>query len=227
MLSRASLLSVLLGVGTILVGERTFQLWKDRPWQDKPRSIPSGASAKGEDQGDPKNAPQPSEQFSNTQIIVAKNLFDPERGANTDKDKEKEAQAIAAAMQRMRSMVLVGTIVLGDSRYAIVEDPGETHPAGPRTQSPQKGQTLRLKLGDAVEGFQLSEIGDRKIVFSKGPSRVDVAIDYFRKVEEARQPATAASPPGARPAPPAVQPSGAPVRPRIPRRDLANRRSTG
>jgi hypothetical protein len=221
MLSRASLLSVLLGVGTILVGERTYQLWKDRPWEEKPRAIP--AAPKTEEQREPKTAPQPREQFSNTQVIVAKNLFDPERGANSDKDKEREAQAVAAAMQRMRSMVLVGTIVLGDGRYAIVEDPGETRPAGPRPQSPQKGQTLRLKLGDTVEGFQLSEIGDRKIVFSKGQSRVDVAIDYFRKGEQPRQPATAASP-GAPPPPQAVQPSGAPVKPRIPRRALADRR---
>jgi hypothetical protein len=221
MLSRSSLLSALLAAANIFMGERIYQLWKDRPWEDKPQANVS-APAKAEEEQEAKTKPAP-EQFSTTQVIVAKNLFDPDRGANTDKDKEREAQAIAAAMQRMQSMVLVGTIVLGDSRYAIVEDPGEARPAGPRSQNPQKGETRRLKIGDTIEGFHLAEIGDRQIVFSKGTSRVDVAIDYFRKVEDGRQPATAAG----QAAPPAVQPSAVPVKPRVPRRELANRRADG
>jgi hypothetical protein len=219
MLSRSSLLSALLAAANIFMGERIYQLWKDRPWEDKPQANVS-ASAKAEEE-EAKGKPAP-EQFSSTQGIVAKNLFDPDRGANTDKDKQRESQAVAAAIQRMQSMVLVGTIVLGEGRYAIVEDPGESRQAGPRSQTPQKGETRRLKLGDTIEGFQLAEIGDRKIVFSKGSSRVDVAIDYFRKVESARQPATAST---GQPAPPAVQPSSAPVTPRVPRRELANRRA--
>jgi hypothetical protein len=42
---------------------------------------------------------------------------------------------------------------------------------------------VRYKIGDVVEGFSLSEICDKNVVFSKGSSRVELALDYFRKIE--------------------------------------------
>ena len=39
-------------------------------------------------------------------------------------------------------------------------------------------------LGDTVEGFKLSEIREKSVIFTKGASKVEVAIDFFRRVEE-------------------------------------------
>ncbi|MGH7766144.1 MAG: hypothetical protein ACREQP_01710 [Candidatus Binatia bacterium] len=122
----------------------------------------------------------PQFQMANTRNIVEKNLFDPERGAN----RTKEAEVSAAATQRIRSLVLLGTAILGDSRYAIIQEPS-TAARGP-TKAPQPGNSgqMRLKLGDALEGFKLSEIRDKSVVFTKGGSRVEVTIDFFRPGEE-------------------------------------------
>jgi hypothetical protein len=56
------------------------------------------------------------------------------------------------------------------------------------------------------EGFKLSEIRDKSVVFTKGASRVEVALDFFR--------------PGGEPPPPtkAPPPPRQPVGPRIPPR---------
>ena len=44
---------------------------------------------------------------------------------------------------------------------------------------------MRLKLGDDLEGYRLAEIADKKVVFTKDAARVEVLLDYFRKVDVA------------------------------------------
>lgn len=108
-------------------------------------------------------------------LIISKNLFDPERGAGAT----REAEFNSRSFQRIRNMVLLGTVILGDSRSAILQDPatqaatsaGAAAPVGP----------MRVKLGESVEGFRLTEIADRRVVFTKGGSRVEVLLDYFRR----------------------------------------------
>jgi hypothetical protein len=83
---------------------------------------------------------------------------------------------------------------------------------------PTKGQNtapMRLKLGDSVEGFRLSEIADRRVVFSKDASRVEVMLDYFRKTELVPPRPAAPTQVGAPPVPGAVTPQ---VVPNLPRR---------
>lgn len=76
--------------------------------------------------------------------------------------------------------------------------------SAPKAQSGQPGY-LRLKLGDTLEGFKLSEIHDKRVIFTKGTSRVEVSLDFFRRAEETKMSApTPASPGGL---------------PRVPRRD--------
>jgi hypothetical protein len=65
-----------------------------------------------------------------TTTIVERNLFDPERG----QAKNKADEALSLAAQRLRAMILVGAVILGESRYAIREDPGD-----PRSQSRRPG----------------------------------------------------------------------------------------
>jgi hypothetical protein len=63
--------------------------------------------------------------------------------------------------------------------------PAAPRPKSPATKTPQTGQ-MRLKLGDSFEGFRMSEIQDRRVVFTKGGSKVEVSLDFFRKFEDAR-----------------------------------------
>ena len=154
-----------------------MQLWKEGPW-DLPKSGKAKEAAPAEEAEE-----QPGRfELANARNIIEKNLFDPERGAS----RTKEAEASAIATQRIRSMVLLGTAILGTSQYAIVQEPSASRAPAAKSQPGSSGQ-MRLKLGDTVEGFKLSEIGEKSVVFTKGASRVEVAIDFFRRVEESGQ----------------------------------------
>jgi hypothetical protein len=113
-----------------------------------------------------------------TELIISKNLFDPERGEG----RTRETEASTKSVQRIRGMVLLGTAILGGSRYAVLRD---SSPTGvPAQKGPPPGQNLmRLKLGDDVDGFKVSEIDDKRVVFTRGASRVEVILDYFRKAD--------------------------------------------
>ena len=121
----------------------------------------------------------------NTEFIVSKNLFDPERGAGATRVAEQNSEAF----QRVRDMILMGTVIIGDNRVAILQDgtPSAAPRAGQRGGEPT-ATPMRLKVGDNVDGFRLTEIADKKVVFAKDASRVEVVLDYFRKVEEAPPP---------------------------------------
>jgi hypothetical protein len=121
----------------------------------------------------------------------------------------REVEASSKSFQRIRGMVLLGTAIIGGSRVAVVQDGG--NPPAAAGAAGQGASPMRFKLGDTVEGFTLSEIADKKIVFTKGPARVEVALDYFRKLD-VRQPTVAAPAPG-RPAA-AIPPRAVPSVPR-------------
>jgi hypothetical protein len=93
-----------------------------------------------------------------------------------------------------------------NNRFAILQEggsPGAVAAAG-RSIAP-----FRIKLGDTVEGFKLSEISEKRVVFAKGTSTVDVPLDYFRNSDGTQpQGAVAAqtSPAGQAPTPGVVSP---------------------
>ena len=146
-------------------------------------------------------------------MIVTRNLFDPERGAGASRDAEETSRSV----QRIRNMILIGTVVIGNNRTAILQE-GTGPNMGPAVPA-QPPTTMRLKLGDNVEGYRLAEIADKKVVFTKDAARVEVALDYFRKVEVPAPRAPAApgqvAPPGTVSPPPRVIPN-LPRRARIP-----------
>jgi hypothetical protein len=150
--------------------------------------------------------------MASTDAIVNRNLFDPERGAGAT----REAEETSRAFQRIRNMILIGTVVIGSNRTAILQDG-----SGPGMGPPVPGQsapTMRLKLGDNLEGYRLAEIADKRVVFTKDASRVEVALDYFRKVEVAApRPTPPPGPPGQITPPGAVGPAPR-VIPNLPRR---------
>lgn len=154
-----------------VVGARTYLLWKQGPW-DLPTVTKRAAPVDASEATPETAAPRP---LVSTDIIVSKNLFDPERGAS----RTKEAEADARSLQRIRSFILLGTAILGSNRYAILQE-GSSGAAPAPTGTPGPA---RYKVGDVVEGFQLSEIRDKNVVFSKGASKVELALDYFRKIE--------------------------------------------
>lgn len=155
-----------------------------------------------------------------TEAIIGKNLFDPERGAGASREAEENSRAV----QRVRGMILVGTVVIGNNRVAILQDGTNPTPGLPVPGQRPAGQaptTMRLKVGDSLEGFRLAEIADQRVVFARDATRVEVSLDFFRKTENFGPRPVAA--PGQIQAPPTGAPSAAPipvprVLPNLPRR---------
>jgi hypothetical protein len=145
-----------------------------------PWDLPTPSKAAGKPMPSDKSPALALQPPPSTDIIVAKNLFDPERGASVSRDAEENSRAF----QRIRNLILMGTITMGSTQVAIVQDGS---PAG-FGQASQGGAAapMRLKVGDSVEGFRLSEIAPRRVVFSRDTARIEVALDYFRKVETAQ-----------------------------------------
>jgi hypothetical protein len=185
-----------------LVGWRIYKVWQEEPWS-LPQQRTTGAPLAVQEE--PTNL-NPTLPLVSPDLIISKNLFDPERGAGAT----REAEFNSRSFQRIRNMVLLGTVIIGDSRSAILQDPasqaatstGPAAPAGP----------MRVKLGESVEGFRLTEIADRRVVFTKGGSRVEVLLDYFRRDDS---PASRAGTPPRQGGAPAVAPR---IVPNLPRR---------
>ncbi len=151
-----------------------------RSWKEGPPNLPSPSKISPAAATAQKPTVMAPRVPINTDAIVSKNLFDPERGAGATREAEENSRA----SQRVRNMILIGTIIIGNNRTAILQDS-----ANPNVGQPVPGQpaaAMRLKLGDNVEGFKLSEIADKRVVFTRDTARVEVVLDYFRKVEVAQ-----------------------------------------
>jgi hypothetical protein len=112
-------LALLLAASVVGVGLKIYWVWQNGPWDlpapAKPRFAVDGGDVKADADAPPV--------IVGTDTIIAKNLFDPERGAG----RARETEAGTSAAQRIRKMILLGTAVLGSSRYAVVQD-SETVP---------------------------------------------------------------------------------------------------
>jgi hypothetical protein len=183
-LTRSSLLSVLLIVAVGLVLTKTYWLWTSGPW-DLPNPAKPKSSILVEGSKGVTNPPA----VTGTETIISRNIFDPERGAGFT----REAEANSQAFQRIRSMVLLGTAILGNNRFAILQD-GASSSGAPGVAG-QSATPMRIKLGDTVEGFRLSEVSEKRVVFARGASTVEVPLDYFRKTDIAQPRRPVAAPP--------------------------------
>ena len=199
---RSMLLTILLAFATAGVATRTYLFWQDGLGELP--TVTTQNAPRAATESEPQVAPRP---LAGTEIIITRNLFDPERGATRAKDAEADSRALA----RIKSLILMGTAILGSDRYAILQDGGgsigSTIPG--RVSAP-----ARYKVGDTVEGFNLSEIRDKNVVFSKGASQVELALDYFRKIEALSRPPAA---PGGVSGGATVTGRVAPVSPLVPR----------
>ena len=200
------MLSVLFALAVGLVGWNTYWSWKAGPWD-----IPTPAKSAAKNAATENQAPPSIRPPVNTDVIVSKNLFDPERGAGATREAEENSRAF----QRVRGMILVGTVIIGDNRVAILQE-GTTLPGAGQRPGAQSASLMRLKVGDNIDGFRLTEIADKRVVFAKDASRVEVLLDYFRKVEAAT-PARPAAPSQVA-APPTPGVAAPRVVPNLPRR---------
>ena len=209
---RSILLTIFLSATLVFILAKTYLLWTDGPW-DLPTAPHVVARATASEIVTPTTTPL----TASPELVIAKNVFDPERGAG--QTKEKEANNLA--LQRIKGLILMGTMILGESRFAIIQDNG-SQPAASRPAQGRASQTLRFKLNDKFEGFNLSQIEDKNVVFTSGASRVELALDYFRKVEAAApQVASAPRPQGATTPRPGASPGAVAPRvvPQLPRRE--------
>lgn len=210
---RSSLLTIVLLSAIAAVGMRIYLFWQEGigslpavVMQHAPVAV---AEAKQQ------VAVQP---LAPIEIIISKNLFDPERGAI----KPKEAEADVRSLQRIRSLVLLGTAIVDSNRFAFIQEGSNS---GGTPTSGRSAGPLRYKIGDVIEGFSLSDIRDKIVVFRKGASRVELALDFFRKIEPSALARSAVSQPSVAANSPASGQTGAvaPARPRVvpqlPRRD--------
>ena len=202
---RSALLAVVLSGALVFILVKTYLLWTDGP-----RDLPQPPKVSSSAPSSQANAPATQPRLAAPDLLISKNLFDPERGAG----QTKEAEVNNRAVQRIKGLMLVGTMILGESRYAIVQDTG-AQSAG-RPVPGQSSQTMRFKMGDTFEGFSLSQIQDRNVVFTKGPARVELALDYFRNVEASAPIASQTRPAAAGTPPSVVAPR---VIPQLPRRE--------
>jgi hypothetical protein len=176
---------------------KTYWLWTTGPWD-----LPNPKKAKSPIGVEDAKAVAKPRPIIGTETIISKNIFDPERGAGLTRETEANSQAF----QRIRSMVLLGTAILGNNRFAILQD-GARSSAPPVT--PDQSAPMRIKLGDTVEGFRLSEVSEKRVVFARGTATVEVPLDYFRKTDGAQPRGTVAaqtSPAGQAAAPGVVAP---------------------
>ena len=160
---------MLLVVAIGLILTKTYWLWVGGPW-DLPNPGKTKAPIRVATSKGATNLPAKL----GTESIISKNIFDPERGAGFTREVEANSQAF----QRIKSMILLGTAILGNNRYAVLQDGGTAS-----TVTDQSPAPMRIKLGDTVEGFKLAEISEKKVVFAKGAATIEVPLDYFRKID--------------------------------------------
>lgn len=175
-LNRSAFLSLILAAAVGLVFAQTYSLWEKGPWELPGSSQGENVPGENESVRDDSKPRPPG-----TQNIVTKDLFDPNRGALSG----ERGEAVNAPTERVQDLILLGTAIIGDGRYAILQEPAG-RPATVRGAPLRPGGLLRLKLGDSVDGYELAEIHEKKVIFVKDDAKVEIELDYFRKVQEPR-----------------------------------------
>ena len=133
---RSLLLTILLLAAIGMVGTRIYFFWHEGIG-NLPRVVMHHAPV-AVSEAKQQAAPRP---LAPTEIIISKNLFDPERGAV----KPKEAEADTRSLQRVKSLVLLGTAILGSNQFAILQ---ESNITGTPTPPGRSVGPLRFKVGD-------------------------------------------------------------------------------
>ncbi len=184
-LRRSPRLSFLLVILVVLVGVKVYQIWEEGlPELPSPVKEKSTVRTQKERRGGLRTLRR------STANIVKKNLFDPKRGAGS----EKVAEPTPRSQQNAEEFVLLGTMITSEGRKAIIRvspTAGGGVVRGRRRQAKRKlnqaGEVRRISLGDSLGEFQLAEIQPYKVILKKGPEQVELVLDFInrpRKIEK-------------------------------------------
>ncbi|KPK02112.1 MAG: hypothetical protein AMK71_03380 [Nitrospira bacterium SG8_35_4] len=116
---------------------------------------PPVTTEKTETRGDEKRAPFVSPKSFD--IIASANLFNPDRTS------KKEEEKVVATPQPKNQPKLFGTILIGDRKLAILEDPGTR-------------ERKTFGLNESVGGYRISEISENKVVLSWSGEEVTIQL---------------------------------------------------
>jgi hypothetical protein len=132
-----------------------------------------------------------------TTTIIARNLFDPDRGAKAETP--PPPAKVEEPDQSIDGLLLLGTVVAGSERYAIMQVPPDLgrdlgnrrrtkrRPARRSTAS-TSGELRRVRVGDSLRGYQVKDIEEQKVILARGSSQTEVTIDYTREVAAPSKP---------------------------------------
>ncbi len=195
-LKRSSTLNFLLLIAIIYVGFRIYQLWGEplitlSTLPEKPVSLSTTLEKQ--------RSFKP--RALNIAPIIKKNLFDPERGRGP----VKQTEAPSVSEQTVQKFILLGTLITPSGRHAIIKVPenlggGVTRGKTLRSARKIKEKTTlrRVDVGARIGGFELAEIQPRKVIFMKGSERIELVLDFTRKVEEVKRPPRPAAKPASK-----------------------------
>jgi len=171
-----------------LVGLEVYEVWqKQAPILEDASALQSSAA---ERRALLKRRASPN---VSTRTIVARNLFDPDRGVKVEEPPEPEEVEEEEPQQSIEGLLLLGTVIAGSDRYAIMHVPpdlGALSANQRRRRAVRRRQTRartdakvrRVRVGDSLRGYQVTDIDEQKVVLARGEAQAELRIDYTREV---------------------------------------------
>ena len=170
-----------------LVGVEIYEVWHEQtPILDTTDVIPSTATTH-KPGSDGRTAPA-----VNTTTIIARNLFDPDRGAKVEKT-PAPAKVEEEPAPSIDGLLLLGTVIAGSERYAIMQVPPDLglnsgtqrrtkRAPSRRSTASASGELRRVRVGDSLRGYQVKDIEEQKVILARGESQTELTIDYTREI---------------------------------------------
>lgn len=198
MLRNYFLINLILLIIVGMLGLRLYKTWV-KPLDIAEQKTPQQTQKDKKISEDKKTEEKKELNFNETvyNVIVQKDLFRPSRSA--PQVEEIPLQFFANPPK------LYGTIIMGNDKSAILEDP--------------KTKTTKLyRLNDLLGGFTISDIQDNKVVLSMGDESIEVKLREIKTITAPRQqPVPVPQPQIQQPQPPQVRPQGTERPARVPR----------
>ena len=173
-----------------LVGMGIYDVWRENPVVSNVAKSGIKAGGSGESFPETRRVPRVS-----TTTIVARNLFDPARGAVAVKP-PPPAKAPEEPEQGIDGVLLLGTVIAGSERYAIMKVPPDIGRVSATRRRGVKGKVKsatppkvdsgpavrRVRVGDSLRGYRVEDIEEQKVVLKRGKAKAEVTIDYTREI---------------------------------------------
>ncbi|MEK7238578.1 MAG: hypothetical protein AAB012_03695 [Nitrospirota bacterium] len=190
MLRNYFLINLILLIIVGMLGLRLYKTWV-KPLDIAEQKTPQQTQKDKKISEDKKTKEKKELNFNETvyNVIVQKDLFRPSRSA--PQVEEIPLQFFANPPK------LYGTIIMGNDKSAILEDP--------------KTKTTKLyRLNDLLGGFTISDIQDNKVVLSMGDESIEVKLREIKTITAPRQQPfmPQQQPQIQQPQPPQVRPQG-------------------